>query len=247
MGRGSVVGALSAARDTEQIAARGLADDGSATAHDPELHAVAQLGADALRRRWRSLIGGSVPPGLGRTLVLRMLAYRQQAQRFGDLALVTQRALAASLMGEPVAGASAMVEDETATHPSALVESVQKAGTTRLPSPRVPPLLVPPGTVLVREHAGTLHRVMVLADGFAWNGKTFESLTKVALAITGTHWNGPRFFGLRSGKQKRADDTGAGSYGEDGKNRGAIGAPRHRGVAAAGVGPNRRAASGHSR
>jgi Protein of unknown function (DUF2924) len=55
-----------------------------------------------------------------------------------------------------------------------------------------------PGTVLVREWDQRSHRVMVLADGFAWNGQTFDSLTKIALAITGTRWNGPRFFGLRS-------------------------------------------------
>ncbi|MGA0594583.1 DUF2924 domain-containing protein [Enterovirga sp. CN4-39] len=54
-----------------------------------------------------------------------------------------------------------------------------------------------PGTLLVREWAGYLHRVMVLEEGFAWNGQTFESLSKVARAITGTNWNGPRFFGLR--------------------------------------------------
>jgi hypothetical protein len=54
-----------------------------------------------------------------------------------------------------------------------------------------------PGTVLGREWNGHMHRVAVLADGFAWNGKTYPSLTKVALAITGTRWNGPRFFGLR--------------------------------------------------
>jgi hypothetical protein len=38
---------------------------------------------------------------------------------------------------------------------------------------------------------------MVMAVGFAWNGKTYDSLSKVAFAITGTKWNGPRFFGLR--------------------------------------------------
>jgi hypothetical protein len=38
---------------------------------------------------------------------------------------------------------------------------------------------------------------MVTADGFAWNGGTFHSLSQVAFAITGTKWNGPRFFGLR--------------------------------------------------
>jgi hypothetical protein len=43
---------------------------------------------------------------------------------------------------------------------------------------------------------------MVLAEGFAWNGQTYDSLTKVALAITGTRWNGPRFFGLRDKQGK---------------------------------------------
>ena len=54
-----------------------------------------------------------------------------------------------------------------------------------------------PGTVLVREWDRQTHRVMVLADGFAWNGQTYDSLSKVAFAITGTRWSGPRFFGLR--------------------------------------------------
>ena len=54
-----------------------------------------------------------------------------------------------------------------------------------------------PGTVLVREWDRQAQRVMVMADGFAWNGQTYDSLSKVAFAITGTKWNGPRFFGLR--------------------------------------------------
>jgi Protein of unknown function (DUF2924) len=54
-----------------------------------------------------------------------------------------------------------------------------------------------PGTLLTREWDGHLQRVMVLADGFTWNGKTYPSLSKVAFAITGSRWNGPRFFGLR--------------------------------------------------
>src|SRR5215204_1957292 len=56
---------------------------------------------------------------------------------------------------------------------------------------------VKPGTLLVREWDGTLQRVVVLESGFAWNAGTYESLSKVARAITGTNWNGPRFFGLR--------------------------------------------------
>src|SRR5262249_48015783 len=53
-----------------------------------------------------------------------------------------------------------------------------------------------PGTLLTREWDGHPQRVMVLADGFAWDGKTYPSLSKVAFAITGTRWSGPRFFGL---------------------------------------------------
>ena len=52
------------------------------------------------------------------------------------------------------------------------------------------------GTLLTREWDGHPHRVMVLDDGFSWNGKTYPSLSKVAFAITGTRWSGPRFFGL---------------------------------------------------
>ena len=47
-----------------------------------------------------------------------------------------------------------------------------------------------------------MHQVTVLADGFAWSGKTYPSLTKVAFAITGSRWNGPRFFGLRDKPSK---------------------------------------------
>ena len=56
-----------------------------------------------------------------------------------------------------------------------------------------------PGTVLVREVEGTPERVMVVEDGFAWRGATYQSLSEVARAMTGTRWNGPRFFGLRDG------------------------------------------------
>ena len=54
-----------------------------------------------------------------------------------------------------------------------------------------------PGTLLTSECDGHLQRVMELPDGFTWNGKTDRSLSKVAFAITGSHWNGPRFFSLR--------------------------------------------------
>ena len=53
------------------------------------------------------------------------------------------------------------------------------------------------GTVMVREHQGILHEVMVVPGGFTWKEKTYPSLSAIAKGITGTSWNGPRFFGLR--------------------------------------------------
>ncbi len=60
------------------------------------------------------------------------------------------------------------------------------------------------GTVMVREHQGTLHEVMVVPGGFSWQEKTYPSLSTIAQAITGTSWNGPRFFGLRGGSGTEA-------------------------------------------
>lgn len=64
-----------------------------------------------------------------------------------------------------------------------------------------------PGTVLVREYRGERHTVTVVAGGFVWRDTTFTSLSTVARAITGTAWNGPRFFGLRTAKPNDNEDS----------------------------------------
>jgi len=55
------------------------------------------------------------------------------------------------------------------------------------------------GSLLIREHEGKRHEVVVIPGGFLWEGRTYESLSVIAKKITGTSWNGPRFFGLREG------------------------------------------------
>jgi hypothetical protein len=99
--------------------------------------------------------------------MFRMLAYQLQAERFGDLDAESRRLL-----------------DRSVTGPGAM----------RL---RRPISELRPGTTLGREWNGRMQRVAVHADGFVWNGTTYRSLSQVAFAITGTRWNGPRFFGLR--------------------------------------------------
>ena len=110
-----------------------------------------------------------------RYLLFRIIAYRLQADRPGDLDAETLKVL------NQAAGQNGAV--------SAISKSL-----ARLDQRRFAP---PPGSVLVREWDRKSHRVMVMPNGYAWNGKSFDSLSQVAFAITGTKWNGPRFFGLR--------------------------------------------------
>ena len=56
-----------------------------------------------------------------------------------------------------------------------------------------------PGTVLTRKYRGRLIEVTVLPKGFEWEGEVYRSLSAVAKAVTGSHWNGFLFFGLNDG------------------------------------------------
>ena len=132
------------------------------------------LDLKGLRSRWQGVFQRLSPEHLPRHLLFAIIAYRIQADRLGDLDHETKQVLDRTVPNETGAAASAR-----------LVCFDQKR--TELT----------PGTVLVREWDRHLQRVMVMADGFAWNGQTYDSLSKVAFAITGTRWNGPRFFGLR--------------------------------------------------
>lgn len=150
-----------------KITPRGL----KAAEIDVEIARLRDLDAKGLRAAWEGTLGKKAPNHLPRHLLFRILAYRFQAARLGDLDFESQRILDRS--GSP----------EQASKRAA--DASSHANNIR------------PGTVLGREWNGQLHRVAVLADGFAWNGNTYASLSKVAFAITGTRWNGPRFFGLR--------------------------------------------------
>jgi hypothetical protein len=132
------------------------------------------LDLGGLRARWQSVFQRPAPAHLTRHLLFAVIAYRLQADRFGDLDHGTKQ-----LFNRTIA-------KETGPAMSARLASLDQKRTE-----------LNPGTVLVREWDRQSQRVMVMADGFAWNGQTYESLSKVAFAITGTRWNGPRFFGLR--------------------------------------------------
>jgi hypothetical protein len=147
---------------------------------EDEIAHLRGLDLRGLRARWQSIFQRQAPAHLTRHLLFAVIAYRLQADRFGDLDHATKQVL-----------------DRT----------IAKAGPTmssRLTSFDQKQTELAPGTVLVREWDRQSQRVMVMADGFAWNGQTYDSLSKVAFAITGTRWNGPRFFGLRDKEDRPA-------------------------------------------
>jgi len=72
----------------------------------------------------------------------------------------------------------------------------------KIRSGRKPRQMLPAaGSRLTREYKGVLHTVEVQDDGVYCDGRRFRSLSGAASAIAGTHWNGPRFFGLRGGRE----------------------------------------------
>ena len=142
------------------------------------------LDLDGLRRQWRAHLGGEAPVHLSRWLLMKVLAYRLQSDAFGGLDKSIQWILLFN-------------KDRDAATPFDRREPQTREG-----------LGLKAGALLVREWKGRLERVMVLEDGFAWNGQTFGSLSQIAKAMSGTNWNGHRFFGLRQGTTPQVDVAG---------------------------------------
>ena len=132
-----------------------------------KIAALTDLTAQQLRTEWRRLYRGH-PPRLSRDLLVRTIAYRMQELAYGGLSKATQRKLVT-------------LTKELETNGSIVSD----------PDPRIRP-----GARLVREWRGRTHTVVVTEEGFEYAGKTYSSLSKIAQAITGAHWSGPRFFGL---------------------------------------------------
>ncbi len=134
-----------------------------------------------LRAAWRDQYRKPAPD-IGPDLLRRGLAWRIQARVNGGLTTSTRKAI------------------EKAQE--------QLARTGSVASPR--DIAIKPGTRLVREWHGRTYHVLVLDNGFEHEGRHYESLSQIARAITGAHWSGPRFFGLKRQRsaKSRADTNG---------------------------------------
>jgi hypothetical protein len=149
---------------------------------EAKLTALSVMDGDGLRREWRRLYRSHPPLHIRRDLLVLAIAWKLQEKVHGGLTAAQQRKLA-GIVGELKKGGDL------------------SAG---------PAIRLKPGSRLVREWHGETHDVLVLEDGFEWNGERRHSLSAIAREITGTHWSGPRFFGLRPrpvpfGGEKRAD------------------------------------------
>jgi hypothetical protein len=134
-----------------------------------ELATLDGLDLDTLRSRWLKVTGRPAPRAFRSEFLRRALAHEIQVAEFGGLSPAVKRRLR---------------QLAAAARDGRFDEALGIAS-------------IKPGTLLIRVWQGTTHRVMVLADGFAWNGITYGSLSSIAKAITGTSWNGWLFFGLK--------------------------------------------------
>jgi Protein of unknown function (DUF2924) len=134
------------------------------------------LPSHELRILWRRLYRTEPPRCMPRDLMIRALAYRLQEQAHGGLAPAAKRKL------------------------RSLVAEIETKGTQVFD----PGVVLKPGARLVREWAGRTHTVIVLEDGFEYDGERCPSLTKIAAKITGAHWSGPRFFGIGKTRTRSA-------------------------------------------
>lgn len=124
---------------------------------------------DGLRREWRRLYK-SEPPKLSQDLLVLGIAYRRQEVEHGGLGKATLRKL------------------------QTLAQTLRTTGRVG-PSPS---LALKPGARLIRQWHGRTHTVTVTENGFEYDGTSYSSLTQITKEITGSHWSGPRFFGLHA-------------------------------------------------
>ena len=142
-----------------------------------QLAALKTMSVNELKAEWQILFDAPAPNNSRKFLESR-LAYRIQELTYGGPDKQTRRLL--DLLADEVEG--------TLTRKSQIAD------------PRNPVV----GTKLIREWDGIAHTVTVLKEGFEWGGQRYKSLSAVARAITGTRWNGYRFFGLRERKRGEA-------------------------------------------
>lgn len=152
-----------------------LETQASAPSLEDQISHLAAMSLQAVKKEWRFWYKRAPPSGLSRDLLTRAIAYRMQEKSLGGLDPRTRRKL--NLLAGKL-GTEGSIGDG--------------GSTLRL------------GTKLLRTWRGKTYRVSVVNDGFEYDGKIFSSLSEIANTITGAHWSGPRFFGLKKKPSREA-------------------------------------------
>lgn len=152
-----------------------------------EISAMQRMTVDELRARYAEVFGEATR-GRHKQWLVKRIAWRLQANAEGDLSERARRR-AAELANDADLRVTAPRQPKLAPVQGRTVTTrVAVMGDSRLPMP---------GTILTRLYKGQTLEVMVLRDGFEFEGQVYKSLSAVAKAATGTHWNGYHFFGLQ--------------------------------------------------
>lgn len=164
---------------------------------EAEVTALTHLSREELSARWQKIYGVAPSKGIRRDLMLRAVAWNLQAKRLGGSSVGTRRLLRSAISTAETAmrtrnratdsrhkGDASDIRDN-----SDPVSYVTKARRRQRRS-------LAPGDRLLREWNGKTYVVEVIEDGYVFEAKVCSSLTAIARQITGTHWSGPRFFGL---------------------------------------------------
>ena len=140
---------------------------------------IKKLPLDGLREKWTALFG-TEPPAYSRSFMERRLIHRLQEIQHGGLSNQTNE----------------RIKETAAQHHLDEMAASPRQASNRKGAPVI-------GTRLIREWNDSRYEVTVVHDGFEFQGKTYRSLTAITKVITGTHWNGPAFFGLRRNGDSR--------------------------------------------
>lgn len=159
---------------------------------EKDLTELSQSPIQQLRQRWWAVFRTEPPPAFGPDLLRRSIAQRVQEQHYGGLSAFAQQQL------------------------NQFVKAMASKPGGRIELPR----RIKPGAVLVRTWKEKSHRVTVLDDGFSFEGRTYVSLSEIAREITGTRWNGPKFFGLRAKSPMSPESAVSPTLGDAPRRRG---------------------------
>jgi hypothetical protein len=161
--------ALARRKSDEPSSSIGQAANRQNAGSEEALSRLLTLDIGELRQQWRGLYKTRAPRHFSRELLVRAVAYRMQEVARGGLRPEPQRQL------------------------RRIAQQFKETGDT---TTRARPELKP-GTRLMRQWQGRTYDVLVLDDGFSWQGTRYRSLSAIARQITGTAWSGPLFFGLK--------------------------------------------------